>query len=135
VGANHLDDAKGVVPRTPCARQRRVDALLVRVGRGDLEAFARLYDELAPSVFTVTMSRCADLSHAVELTFEVFLKAWNQAGYYNPGALSAWAWIQAIVLANDGTGRAAGSRSIDNDDGDGSVVGGLPLRRLSTGVM
>ena len=73
------------------------DNLLRRAGRADREAFALLYDEVAPMVYGIALRVVRDRARAEEISQEAFLKIWDKAARYDPGRGSARAWIAAIA--------------------------------------
>ncbi len=80
-----------------CARHSRLDALLVRVGEGDRDAFAAFYDDAVASVHRMSLRGGHRDSLATALTFDVFLRVWLQASTYDPEVESAWSWLRAIA--------------------------------------
>ena len=73
------------------------DNLLRRAGRADREAFALLYDEVAPMVYGIALRVVRDRARAEEISQEAFLKIWDKAARYDAGRGSARAWIAAIA--------------------------------------
>jgi RNA polymerase sigma-70 factor, ECF subfamily len=71
----------------------RLSALVGRVARGDQQAFAGLYDELSSLVYGVARRVIHDPAHAEEVTQEVFVELWQQAGRYDRrrGSVRTWA--------------------------------------------
>lgn len=97
-----------------CARQRRLDDLLVRVGDGDRGAFAALYDELAHTVYAMTLSRTLEPRMSAQVTQDVFVRTWAQARSFEAAGGSAWAWVHALAHAatadrSDRSGRSGRS--------------------------
>lgn len=84
----------------PFRRDRPVaeaDLALARVARGDQDAFARLYDLLAPAVFGLVRSVVRDRAMAEEVTQEVFVQVWRLAPRYQAEAGSAAAWVNTLA--------------------------------------
>lgn len=81
-----------------CARHNGTNALLVRVGAGDRDAFAALYDEFNRTVYAMSLRSGQEQRHSAQITYDVFLRAWRQARTYDPAAGSAWAWLHGITL-------------------------------------
>jgi RNA polymerase sigma-70 factor (ECF subfamily) len=77
--------------------------LLTAVADGDRDAFSQLYDRMQPRVLGLSMRILRDISHAEEVSQEVFLEVWQLAGAFDSGKGSAIGWIL----------RKAHSRSID----------------------
>lgn len=71
--------------------------LLVRSGLGDQEAFAELYDLLAPRVFGLVSCLVRDPDGAEEVTCEAFLETWRRAASYEPDTGSATAWTLQLA--------------------------------------
>lgn len=67
-------------------------ALAARIGSGDAEALATLYDRYARVMYSFAIRMLSDPGLAEELTQEVFLRVWRQCGQYqhNRGALLTW---------------------------------------------
>ena len=72
-------------------------AALAAVAGGDLDAFGRLYDELAPLVFGVARRVVRDPSRAEEVTQEVFTEVWRQAARFDPSRGSVRTWVLTIA--------------------------------------
>ena len=70
---------------------------LLLSGRGDVEAFAGVYDELAPRVFGLVTCLVHDAATAEAITEEVFLEVWRRAPTYDPTTSSARAWVLALA--------------------------------------
>lgn len=68
------------------------DSLMEGVRRGDGHAIAALYDRYGSLVFSLGYRMLGDREAAEELVQEAFLRAWRQAGSYQPslGRLSNW---------------------------------------------
>src|SRR5579885_2906275 len=73
------------------------------VRRGDGRAVAALYDRYSNLVFALGLRMLGDRESAEELVQEAFLRAWRQAGTYQPslGRLSSWLVGIARNLAVD----------------------------------
>jgi len=74
-----------------------VDALLVRVSRGDSNAFDSLYDEVAKAVFGLARRVVRDPARAEDVTQEVFLEVWRKAASFDAGRGRAKTWIMTIA--------------------------------------
>ena len=89
------------MPRGSSARhdaRRGLEELLLLSGRGDVEAFADVYDELAPRVYGLASRLLGDAAAAEVVTVEAFLEAWRRAPSYDPTTSSAAAWV--LVLSH-----------------------------------
>lgn len=85
---------------------RTSNDLLVRVGHGDLDAFARLYDEFGQPVYLMANRAVHDPGVSADVTQEVFLRVWREAGEFDPTRSSAWAWIYGRARASTEDGSA-----------------------------
>lgn len=103
--------------------------LLRDVARGDGEAFARLYDAIAPLVYGIACRVVRDAALAEEVTQDALLAIWQQASRFNPDCGSGRAWVamiahrravdrvrseQAARNRNDRYGRGCEERSFDD---------------------
>lgn len=82
---------------SPPGRVEDLGAVLVRVGRGDQEAFAQFYDATAGMVFGLVLRVLRDRAQAEEVTQEVFVQAWRTAAGYRAGRGSVRAWLNTIA--------------------------------------
>jgi RNA polymerase sigma-70 factor (ECF subfamily) len=71
--------------------------LMVRVAAGDREAFAELFDGLAPRVLGVLIRLLRRRDLAEEALQETFLQGWLQADHYRPELGSPRAWLLSIA--------------------------------------
>ena len=69
------------------------DLLLARVAHGDRDAYADLYDLVAPAVYGLARRVVVDPSMAEEVTQEVLLAVWSQAASFDRSRGSARSWI------------------------------------------
>ncbi len=78
-------------------------ALMVLVARGDVEAYAELYDALAPRVFGLIRQVLRDPAQSEEVTQEVMVEIWRTATRFEPdrGSVSAWVLTMAHRRAID----------------------------------
>lgn len=75
--------------------QHRV-ALLHRAGTGDQQAFAELYDQIAPVVYGVALRVLRDRDLAAETAQEVLLEIWEIAARFDPAQGTVLGWSAAI---------------------------------------
>lgn len=89
-----------------------VAGVLAAVAGGDLHAFGRIYDDLAPLVFGVTRRVVRDPSRAEEVTQEVFTEVWRQAARFDASRGSVRTWVLTIAhrRAVDAVRSSAASR-------------------------
>ncbi len=73
------------------------DELLLRVARGDQEAFSELYDRLSPSVLGVVRGVVRDPSQSEEVAQEVLVEVWKQASRFDADRGSARTWVLTIA--------------------------------------
>ena len=71
--------------------------LIHQMASGDREAFAELFDRLAPSVLGVLVRLLRQRSLAEEALQETLLQAWLQAGRYRPEQGSPLQWLLVIA--------------------------------------
>jgi RNA polymerase sigma-70 factor (ECF subfamily) len=65
--------------RDPAMSRQVLDPLLSRVAKGDHDAFASLYDAVAPAVFGLAQRVLRQAEQAEEVAQEVLLEVWQQA--------------------------------------------------------
>jgi RNA polymerase sigma-70 factor (ECF subfamily) len=76
----------------------RSDAeLLALVARREQLALAALYDRYGTRVFALAMRLLGDRQAAEEVAQDVFLRIWQRADTFQPGASSVLAWLLAIT--------------------------------------
>ncbi len=93
----------GATPSKLCLRHAQVDTLLAQVGVGDRQAFGALYDQLSGAVYAMGLAAGYEPRLAAEVTQDVFLRWWRQAGTFDPMSGSAWTWLQAIAVETVGS--------------------------------
>lgn len=82
------------------SRDRELDRLLLQVGQGDREAFARLYALTRGAVYALALSLLRDAHEAQDVAQDVFVKVWESAPAYRPqGSPMAWLLTVARNLA------------------------------------
>jgi RNA polymerase sigma-70 factor (ECF subfamily) len=74
-----------------------LNSLLSRVAQHDVDAFAEFYDLTSSRVFAVVARVLRDPGYTEEITQEVYLQLWRNAGNYDPAAGSALAWVLTIA--------------------------------------
>lgn len=88
---------RGTVVRMKSTRAAELSELLSRVADGDQDAFARLYDLTARTVFGVVLAVIRDRAQAEEVTQEVFVDAWKFAPRFDVKQGSPTAWLNTIA--------------------------------------
>ncbi len=71
--------------------------LLAATARGDRAAFAQLYRRSAPKLFAILLRILPGRSVAEDALQDVFLKIWQNAGSFAPGAGTAMGWLVSIT--------------------------------------
>ncbi len=71
--------------------------LLKQAGRGDHEAFARLYDATSSRMFGLALRVVRDPAQAEEVAQEAFLDIWRGSARFDSGRGSAISWMLTIV--------------------------------------
>lgn len=98
------DDALVAAGRSrPLRRNDPLASTMAEVVRGDQQAYAVLYDALAPRVLGLARSVLRNHAMAEEVAQEVMLELWRQAPRYDPtlAAVSTWAMTIAHRRAVD----------------------------------
>lgn len=81
-------------------RSRELEQLLLQVGRGDREAFARLYGLTRGAVYALALSLLRDAHEAQDVAQDAFVQVWERAPSYRPqGSPMAWLLTVARNLA------------------------------------
>jgi RNA polymerase sigma-70 factor (ECF subfamily) len=73
------------------------DELLRLVARGDEQAFAALYDSLAPRVFGLARRVLRDAAQAEEVAQEALVEVWRTAARFDSSKGSATSWVLTIT--------------------------------------
>ena len=90
----------GLGVRTTEEKDRELDRLLIQVGQGDREAFARLYGLTRGAVYALALSLLRDAHEAQDVAQDVYVKVWESAPTYRPqGSPMAWLLTVARNLA------------------------------------
>ncbi len=81
----------------PSAGSTTAEDLLIQVAQGQAEAFAQLYDQLAPRVYGLVRRLLRDEAQSEEVTQEIFVEAWQHAARFDPRRSSAATWLLTIA--------------------------------------
>lgn len=71
--------------------------LLALIVQREQPALAALYDRYGTRVFALALRLLGDRQAAEEVTQDVFLRIWQRADTFHPGASSVLAWLLAIT--------------------------------------
>ena len=71
--------------------------LLSRCARGDEPAFARLYRQVAPTLFSLILRMVKRRDWAEEILQEAFVNIWHHAGDYQPHQSAPMIWMTSVV--------------------------------------
>lgn len=74
-----------------------LESRLVASGRGDEQAFAELYDAVAPRAYGLVLRILRDAHQSEEVTQEVFLQLWQTSARFDPRRGSALAWMMTVA--------------------------------------
>lgn len=74
-----------------------LDDALELVSTGDRSAFSDLYDEVAPMVYGMALRITRAPAFAEEVSQEVFVQIWQQAGRFDRSKGSAKSWIATLA--------------------------------------
>ncbi|MFE6636051.1 ECF RNA polymerase sigma factor SigK [Streptomyces tendae] len=78
-------------------RADRVGALLTRAATGDEQAFAGVYEALAPQVMGLAFRVLRDQAQAEEVTQDVMVEVWRTADRFRPGRGTARNWVLTLA--------------------------------------
>lgn len=84
-------------PRRAEGTRDRADELLRAAGRGDEQAFAELYDLVAPRVYGLARRILRDPAQAEEVAQEAMVEVWRTATRFDTARGSATSWIFTIA--------------------------------------
>jgi RNA polymerase sigma-70 factor (ECF subfamily) len=74
-----------------------LDRLLALVARGDEQAFAELYGQVAAAVFGLVSKVVRNPAQSEEVTQEVFVELWRTASRFDPARGTARSWIMTCA--------------------------------------
>lgn len=78
-------------------RSRDLQGLLSRVGLGDRNAFATLYERTSPHLFAVILRIHRDRGQAEDVLQEVYVNVWRAAGTFDPAQSQPLTWLTSIA--------------------------------------
>lgn len=70
---------------------------LVKSGRGDAQAFSKLYDAASPRLYALCLRMLRDEGRAEDVLQEGFVKIWNNAAKFTPTKASAMTWMTTVI--------------------------------------
>lgn len=74
-----------------------VDDLLLRVARGDAQAFASVHDLVAGAVYGLARRIVGDQSRAEQVAAEVLVEVWRSAPRFSPAEGSGISWLMTMA--------------------------------------
>jgi RNA polymerase sigma-70 factor, ECF subfamily len=86
-----------VAPVTRAEGGAPLERLLALVARGDEQAFAELYQQVAAAVFGLVSRVVRNPAQAEEVAQEVFVELWRTASRFDPARGSARSWIMTCA--------------------------------------
>jgi len=97
---------------------------LVRAAAGSQRAFAEFYDLISPIVFGVIVKIVRSRAISEEVTQEVFVELWRNAGSFDPerGSAKAWAATIARRRAIDRVRSEQSARRRDENDANAARI-------------
>lgn len=123
--------------------------LMKRIAGGDENALAALYDRYGRLVMSVALAVVGDRATAEEVTFDIFLRVWQNAAGYDPALSKVSTWLTRMArnraidrLRREAVRPAAHSIAFDdaaavarvNGDMDGVVDRSLERQRVRAAV-
>jgi RNA polymerase sigma-70 factor (ECF subfamily) len=87
----------GFVPEPEVAEDLSIEGLLRAVAEGDRGAFAEVYDRISSRVLGLIIRLLRDRAQSEEVTQEVFLEIWQQAGKFDANRGSGMAWVLTMA--------------------------------------
>jgi RNA polymerase sigma-70 factor (ECF subfamily) len=84
-------------PEDPEERDRTDSRLMRRIGSGDRDAFADLYDRFSGPLFGAAQHILRDSAEAQDVVHDAFLTIWEKAATYETTRGSAFSWAVTLV--------------------------------------
>ena len=94
---------------------RELEQLLLRVGQGDRDAFALLYERTRGAVYAMALSLLHDAHEAQDTAQDTFVRVWEIAPAYRPQA-SPMAWLLTIARNLAQTRLRRSGRQVELDE-------------------
>jgi RNA polymerase sigma-70 factor (ECF subfamily) len=92
-----------------------IAVLLERIGAGDRDAFAELYDLLSSRVFGLVLRVLVDRAQSEEVLQEIFLELWQSASRFSPKRGQGRTWVLTIAHRRAVDRVRAAQASVDRD--------------------
>ncbi len=99
----------------------RMDAIVRRAQRGDVDAFEAVYHAQLPPILALCRRMCGDDREARDLVQDVFVRAWERLpGFRGQSALATWLHRLAVnvVLETWRTSKRSALRMLDDPAGE-----------------
>jgi RNA polymerase sigma-70 factor, ECF subfamily len=106
-------------------------SLLRRTVDGDREAFAALFDFLAPKTLGLLIQILRHRTVAEEVLHDVFLQVWRHADLFSPERGSVRSWIYTIARSQ-GLDRLRRERASKEEEKPGAVLRAVPVGSPAT---
>jgi len=103
-------------PRAARAGEGSLELLLELVARGDEQAFAALYRQVAPAVFGLVSRVVRNPAQSEEVTQEVFVELWRTASRFDPERGAARSWIMTTAHRRAVDRVRSSQHAADRDD-------------------
>ena len=71
--------------------------VIARVGKGDSQAFAELYEQSSSLLFTLALRILNNRDEAAELLQDVYIEVWRKAGNFDQNRGSPMAWLITLT--------------------------------------
>ncbi|MFJ6324683.1 MULTISPECIES: sigma-70 family RNA polymerase sigma factor [unclassified Rhizobium] len=112
---------KTLSDREALSREAVNQLLLAIATRQDRQAFAALFDFVAPRIKAFMMRSGSSSELAEEIAQEAMLLVWRKAAYFDPARAGAMTWIFAIArnLRIDFQRKSKSSKHVDEGEADG----------------
>lgn len=78
-------------------RQEIAVPLIVRVARGDRQAFEKLYGDSSPRLYAICLKMLGNVDEAQDVLQDVFVKIWHHADEYHAGRGTPQTWMTSIA--------------------------------------
>lgn len=82
----------------PGTAEREIDARLIeRIGSGDEDAFAMLYDRFSPGLYSMAIKIMGDAIEAQDALQDAFAHIWRKAATYDRARSSPFTWAVMVT--------------------------------------